>query len=198
MFKKSILKGMALSLLLMTSQSVFAIVILDFTSNTQTVLLGGQASVDITASNLQNEFIGEFDFNVNWDSSILSLSGISFGNALGGGGAFSLQGTTDVQGMATLAETSLVTDLTSLQTGTTDIILATLVFNTLNVGSSALTLTGNIDGGFLGDEIAELLATEANSGLVNVVSSSVSEPGTLLLMGIGLLTFLSGRRRTNL
>jgi len=196
MLKKLILQGITLSLLLITSQSVFATVILNFTPNTQTVLLSGQASVNITASNLQNEYVGAFDFNVGWDTSILSLSSVSFGSALGGGFlSFQSENTNNGLGTSSLAESSFLSNLTTLQTGVDDIILATLVFNTLNVGQSVLSLTGNIlGGGFLGDESGNLLAANANTGLINVVS--VPEPKTLFLLGVGFLA-LFGIRRQN-
>ncbi len=200
MFKKLILRSMVSSFLLITSQSAFAVVILNFTPTAQTVLLSGQASVDITASNLQNEYIGAFDFDVNWDNSILSLASVSFGSALGGGLlSFQNESTNNGLGISTLAEASFLSDLTSLQTGTTDIILATLVFDTLSVGQSILNLTGNIPGGgFLGDENGFLLATNANTGSINVVATQVPVPETLFLMGAGLLTLLSVRRRNGL
>lgn len=200
MIKKLMLHGITLFLLLMTSQTVFATVILGFTPNTQTVLLSGQASVDITASNLQNEYIGAFDFNITWNNSILSLSNISFGNALAGGTS-SFQSETIDNGLGTsnLAESSFLFDLTSLQTGTADIILATLIFDTLSVGQSVLNLTENIlGGGFLGDENGSLLTTNADTGIINVVdviATPVSAPETLFLMGLGLLAIFSVRRR---
>jgi len=197
MFKKLILRGMVLPLLLITSQSVFATVILSFTPSTQTVLLSGQASVDIVASNLQNEYIGAFDFDVSWDNSILSLSSVSFGSALGDGFlSFQDANTNNGTGTSSLAESSFLTDLTSLQTGTANIILATLIFDTLSVGQSALSLTGNIlGGGFLGDENGLLLTASANTGLINVVSTSIPEPETLFLMGVGFLALFGLRRR---
>ncbi len=196
MLKKLILRGITLSLLLITSQSAFAIVILSFTPNTQTVLLSGQASVDIVVSNLQNEYVGAFDFNVGWDNSILSLASVSFGSALGGG-SLSLQSenTNNGLGISNLAESSFLSNLTSLQTGTTNIILATLVFDALNVGQSILSLTGNISGGgFLGDENGSLLMTNSNTGLIKVVNT-IPEPETLFLVGAGLLAIFGIRRR---
>ncbi len=197
MLKKLILQSITLPLLLVASQSVFATVILSFTPNTQTVLLSGQASVNIVATNLQNEYIGAFDFDVSWDNSILSLASASFGNALGGG-SLSLQSesTNNSLGTSSLAESSLLSSLTSLQTGTTNIILATLVFDALNVGQSVLSLTGNIaGGGFLGNENGNLLAASANTGLINVVSTSIPEPETLFLVGVGFLALFGLRRR---
>ncbi len=197
MLKKLILRGMILPLLLITSQSVFATVILSFSPNTQTILLSGQASVNIVASNLQNEYIGAFDFDVSWDNSILSLASVSFGNALGGG-SLSLQSENTNNGLGTsnLAESSLLSSLTSLQTGTTNIILATLVFDALSVGQSVLNLTGNISGGgFLGDENGGILDTSTNPGLINVVTTSIPEPETLFLVGVGLLALFGLRRR---
>jgi len=200
MLKKPVFRAMFLLLLFITSQSAVATVILSFTPDTQTVLLFGQASVDITASNLQDEYIGAFDFGVGWDNSILSLASISFGNALGGG-FLSLQSENinNGSGISDLAEVSFLSDLTLLQTGTADIILATLVFDTLSVGQSVLNLTGNIrGGGFLGDENGLLLAADANSGLINVVASPVPLPGALFLMGGGLLGLWGVRWRNGL
>lgn len=196
MYKKIIFKGMVFFLLLMGYQSAFATVILDFSPNSQTVLLSGQASVDIVASNLQNEFISGFDFNTRWDSNILSLANVSFGSALG---SPSLPSVTidNSLGFSNLADISFLFDLTSVQSGTGSIILATLVFDTLTVGVSDLSLTGNIPGGgFLSDEYGFLLATSANSGSINVITATIPEPGTLFLLGIGLLTVLSIRQRS--
>jgi len=195
MFKKSILPSIVLPLLLISSPSAFATVILDFSPSVQTVPLSGQASVDITASNLQSEYIGAFDFDISWDSSILSLASVSFGNALGGGLlSFQAENTNNSMGTSSLTELSFLSNLTSLQTGNTNIILATLIFDTLSTGQSALALAGNISGGgFLSDENGNLLAASANSGLINVVT--VSAPETLFLMGIGLLMIFGIRRR---
>jgi len=197
--KNLILRAMFFPLLLITSQSALATVILGFTPGTQTVLLSGQASVDITASNLQNEYVGAFDFSIGWDSSILSLASVSFGGALGGGLlSFQSESTDNGLGISSLTESSFLSDLTMLQTGVADIVLATLVFDTLSIGQSALSLTENISGGgFLGDEKGLLLAANANGGLIKVTSQvPVSE--TLSLMGIGLLALLGIRRRNGL
>ncbi len=201
-FNKLILRAVAFSLLLMASQSVFAVVILNFSPNSQTVLLSGQASVDIVASNLQNEFIGEFDFIASWDSSILSLANVSFGSLLGDGtNSIQSEITDNVAGSSILAEVSFLSsaDLFLSQPGTGNFILATLVFDTLTVGLSDLTLTQNISGGgFLGDGGGLLLAANANPGSINVVAASVPEPGTLFLIGIGLLTILTLRQRAKM
>ncbi len=77
-----------------------------------------------------------------------------------------------------------------------NIILAALVFDALNVGQSVLSLTGNISGGgFLGNENGELLAANANTGLINVVSTSTPKPETLFLLGAGFLALFGIRRR---
>ncbi len=197
MCKKIILKGMVVAFLLMAYQSAFATVILDFSPNSQTVVLSGQASVDIVADNLQNEFISGFDFNTSWDSNILSLANVSFGSALGPP-SFPSATIDNSLGFSNLSDISFLFDLTSVQSGTGSIILATLVFDTLTVGMSDLTLTGNISGGgFLSDEYGLLLAANANSGSINVIAASVPEPGTLFLLGAGLLTILSIRKLTN-
>lgn len=197
MCTNKILRGMAMAFLLMLSQSAFAVVVLDFSPNTQTVLLPGQASVDIMATGLNNEYIGGFDFIVDWDTSILSLASVSFGSSLGFF-PFQAEITDNALGTSNLAELSFE-DVTLFQTGITDFILATLVFDTLSVGLSALNLTENIlGGGFLSDETGfGALAATANTGYINVISTAVPEPGTLLLMGIGLLTVLSVRRQNN-
>lgn len=197
MCKKITLKGMVVAFLLMVYQSAFATVILDFSPNSQTTLLSGQASVDIVADNLQNEFIGGFDFNASWDSNILSLANVSFGSVLGSP-SFPSATIDNSAGFSNLSNISFLLDLTSVQSGTGSIILATLVFDTLAAGMSGLTLTGNISGGgFLSDEYGLLLAANANSGSVNVVVASVPEPGTLFLLGAGLLMILSMRKLTD-
>lgn len=192
MKKINIVKYLLLGSLLCASQSSFAVMI-GFEPNYQLVNLGDQATVDIVVSDLGGAEIGGFDFSTAWDDSILALSDVSFGSALGDTDPFSLETMIDsIAGIGNveLSGLSLLFDLTGLQNGVDDVVLATLTFDTLSTGISGLDLIGSIlpRGGFLSDSAGMLLATTANSGEIEVVASvPVPAPTSILLFGIGFL-----------
>ena len=183
----------SVALLLLTNQA-YAVPVLTFTPNTQTVALGNQATVTIGVSGLSNEFVGAYDFSVNWDSSILSLSSVDFGNFLDGPNS----STTSViasTGSVNVAEVSL--GLLVNQDGFSDIELFTLTYDTLGLGDSFLDFTAGIEPnfGFLGDELGQELAVNTSQSLITVMeTTSVSEPGLIWLMSLGLTGLLGFRR----
>ena len=183
---KQLISGLVLAATMLVSQSSYA-VLLGFSPSFQSVNLGNQASVDIVASDFNGEFIGAFDFNTAWDSSILSFASIEFGSALGGPlNAFEF-GTPAGPGSIDLFGVSLAFDLSMYQDGLADITLATLTFDTLSSGISDLNFSGSIapNSLFLVDDLGIALSTNTASGAIQVVS--VPEPLSILLLGLGLV-----------
>ena len=197
-----------LPLLLLAAGRVDAvsIVSLEFAPAAQTVNLGAQATVDINVTDLSGELIGAFDFDVLWDSSLLSLASADFGPSLGGGPFDSFQSdplsdpgnpTFGVPGVANMSELSLLFDFTGLQNGIDPVTLFSLTFDTLDTGTSSLTFAPGFFGDYLVDDFGLTLITDANTtGSITIERSSViAEPGVLTLMALGLLLPGFMRRR---
>ncbi|MGE3535955.1 MAG: PEP-CTERM sorting domain-containing protein [Candidatus Tectimicrobiota bacterium] len=155
----------------------------------QTKLLGQQATVTIESS---NSYIGDFDLNIMWDTTILALSAITYGTHLGGGLPDSLQNSFVFGGgTVNASEISLLsaTDLIALQPSQTATLLS-LVFDTIALGTSPVII-GVIQ---IGDENGELVIPDLHHGSITVIqrgTTDVPEPSSIVLLasGIGLLVW---------
>lgn len=163
-----------------------AAISLNFLPVNQTIDFGEQASVDVVVADPGGNLIGAFDFFVNYDPAVISLSGLTFGTALGGP-ADSLQDVVeDSTGQVNVAELSLLADLSGLQDGISDVLLFSMTFTPVDAGTSALTFSENIlgiAGGFLGD--AAGLPIELDS-VGNGSITVVPVPGSIWLLGSAL------------
>ena len=167
---------------------------INFEPGNSTVELGDQVSVDVTISPI-GELIGAFDIAVNWDPNVLLLADVAFGSSLGDPDPLSFEALTGVSagsGSARVSEVSLLFDLTGLQSGS-PFSLFTLVFDTTMIGTSALTFGDIIVGGAFGLPLVN--APQPGSGVVNVIErTAVAEPGTFVLLGLGLALMFATRR----
>lgn len=175
-------------------------ILINFDPVAQTTEFGNQVSVDVTAdAGGQVDLFGPvviaaYDLIVNWDSTLLSLADVMFGGSLGDPELVeSLQGTVPGTGMVNVAEVSFLFDFTGLQDGSV-FTLFTLVFDTLDVGTSSLDISDPIVGDFAGLPLEAVLGT----GSIEITERTVAvaEPGTLLLFMTGLLAIRSVRRRS--
>jgi len=168
--------------------------------------LGGSFSIDILATPEAGELIGTYDFLVNYDPTILAFDSLVFGTSLNSSASFcDLLGTScrdysDTGGALNLFEVSFEFDLAALQDGITSIVLATLTFDAIGLGTSGLSFTGNIAGlaapfNFLGDALGLPLAVVPGVGSATVAPTQVSEPPVILLMLTGILALFGGKRR---
>jgi len=158
-----------------------------FSPLNQTIGAGGMGTVDIVVSNRGGTEIGAFGFDVLFDPAIISLTGITFGLQLGDPVLEALSGSVVGAGMASLTETSFLTvaELQALQMSDS-FVLATLNFNAIGVGVSALSFanTDFVDGS------ANNLSVEAQIGSV----AAVPEPSTMVLLGSALIGVAVRRR----
>gem|GEM_PF-885356 len=163
---------------------------LDFVPSSQEVQVGQPVSVDIFISGLGEGIppsVGAFDLDVSFDPAILSPTGVAFGPFLGIPFVDALVDANFPPGVIDLAEVSLLpsADLDLLQPAAFP--LATLFFDTLALGTSPLIFS-------------QVIVDDAFGGKLDVITGSgsvgvVPEPGTLLLMGIGLVMVGFGRKR---
>ena len=177
--------------------------LLEFAPANSTVDLGDTIAIDIVATPEMGELIGAYDFIVNFDAAVLALDGVIFGASLNDDpflcNLFGCRGFFDTGGAVELFEAaSPFTPLGNLQDGVAPIVLATLVFDAIGVGTSNLSFTGNILGqsapfNLLGDEFGiPLPVFEPGTG--RVVVAEVVEPPAILLMLTGLLGLIARKR----
>lgn len=173
----------------------------------QDVFFGNQAMVDIVISGLGDgdaPSLGAFDFVLGFDPSILALSSVVFGDPLLGDqldlfaiGANPMGASESTPGEWNLFEVSLdlPMDLEDLQAGT--FVLASLTFDTLALGTSGLDLFPGLIEPVFGDAYGEPLEYTIDPGSITVVEGTapVPEPGTILLLGSGLLGLAGLRKR---
>jgi hypothetical protein len=159
-----------------------------FDPASQVVAVGDPADVELRISGLGSSAapsLGVYDLVVSFDPTVLSLSGISFGDPVLGDelDLFALGSLTDVDagtpGAVRLFELSLdlASDLDTLQADA--FTLVRLTFDTLQVGTSPLQTSVAA----LGDAYGAPLSADLGSGMV----AAVPEPQAALVFLVGLL-----------
>jgi hypothetical protein len=164
-----------------------------------TVTLGNTASITLDISGLGNgTALGTFDVSVGLDPGILGFSSATYGDtnlgdqlnleALG-----TISSTTPGIGTVELFELSFDSPAVLASTQATSFTLVTLGFDTLALGQSALSISINA----LGDQNGNSLNATTLDGSVTVNPSTVAtpEPGTVLLLGNGLLALVGAARK---
>jgi hypothetical protein len=195
--KKLFLTGVILIMFLLFSVATASAMTIGFDPSSQSPDVGQTAVVDLVISGLGDyapDSISTFDLDVGFDSAILGFDSVVFGDPLLGDqlDLFGIGSLTlyydNGAGSVNLFELSFddPSDLDNLQAGS--FTLATLTFDTLAVGFSALEITINT----LGDSGGDPLSADLESGSI----SPVPAPATILLLASGLTALgVFGRKR---
>jgi hypothetical protein len=186
------------------SQSASAITI-EMLPASSDAFVGDTISIDVVVSGLAapqaGEIVSAFDLDVLYDPAILNATSISFGAALGLSDVDTFTSSIYSPGRLDFANVSLLLNdqLAALQGDS--ILLASLSFSAIGIGSSALTFDALAFPGIdlVGSDPFSRLAIDfASSALVNVSERpiGVPEPGTLAMLCIGLIGVAAARRRS--
>jgi Cohesin domain/PEP-CTERM motif len=154
-----------------------------------TVSSGSTLNVDIVVSALGTDIVAAYDLDVTYDMALLAPVDVVFGSLLGDG-IDSIQGSdldTSMVGVVDLFEVSLLSDddLFTLQGGG-PVTVATLVFDVLADGEAAF--------GFIFDDFNDVKGRE-NRVIIPGREPSLPEPGSLVILVLGLAGLAAGRRR---
>ncbi len=156
----------------------------------QTVDVGDPVSVDVVVSGLEagilDEIVSSFDLNITYAAAIVMATGVTYGTDLG---PVSLQSTPDLTTpglVANLIEVSLELDDDLAAQQGDSVTLLTINFTALAVGISPVRIDFNFPQEVVGRN-ALVLNLNVNNGQIIVGTQDVPEPGTVVLLGSGVL-----------
>ncbi len=188
----------------LASQSASAVAI-EFVPATTDGSVGDLFSIDVIVSGLSSgetgEIVSAFDLDVLYDPAILNATSIAFRPALGLTDIDTFASSIFAPGRLDFANISLLLndELAALQGDS--VLLASLTFSAIGSGFSTLTFDTLMPPGITlvgSDPFSTLPIDFAGSALLTVRErpASVPEPGTLALLGLGLLGIAAARKRS--
>ena len=186
---KASLKYLFAILIIACSSASQAMPVVSLSPSTSYGLVGDTMYVDLLWSGDSGDYLGAWDVDISYDSTVVSYAGSSFHTGVDSWGCI-ICGDGSVSGTIDLYESSLdsVADLTANQDGLGNAFtLATLEFQALADGFSGLLFGASI----FGDEYGSAITPELIDGGICVGEGkcviSVPEPSSLLLMLLGSL-----------
>ncbi len=191
----------AVALAVVSTSSLWASVLVSVTPQTQTIALGSATGIQVSVSGLglaAPPSLGAFDFNLAFDPTIVTFTGLTFGDPVLGD-QLNLSGTGAISDFSVLAPGLLEFYEISLDSAATldskqldHFVLATLQFQAIGAGNTSLITSNNS----VSDSQGAPLNVGLQPGSVRVTAaSSVPEPSSLALaaIGIAILCRLSSR-----
>jgi len=184
--------------------------LVSFDPNNQTVALGNPVSVDLVVSDLGADILTGFDLEISFDDSILSFQSFTVGPGATGLDPFGLDSGLFSYGFELFPGTAAVGDL-SLESDNTllgiddgfsplhpdgeqpnSFVLGTLNFDSLSLGTSALTISSAL---LAGELDAQGFATELQADVMSGSISVVPVPAAVWLFGTGLVGLIGFSKR---
>lgn len=160
----------------------------------QTVDLGENVSVDIVVSDFsEGQALGDYDFDISFDNSIIELTDVIFGDQLG----FSVQDSSSVDaGIVNINELSWETPEVLENNQASSFTLVSLMFSTMSLGTSMVDF--DIIWA-LGDQLGQALSVASSGAQITVIDPGISPvpiPAAfpLLLAGLVGLSFLRRKK----
>ena len=157
--------------------------------------VGGSFSLDLVVAGLGDGIapsLGAYDLDVLFDTSLMSLDSVSFGDLLGGAADALQDAFANGVGSWNVSELSLLSpsELDALQPAS--FVLATLDFTAVAEGTGSVALGNAI----AGDGFGSPLELQLGAARVEIGGGAVvPEPGAALLFGLGALAVARARRR---
>jgi Cohesin domain len=159
----------------------------------ETVDAGGVATVALDISDLSEQNLGTYDIDVGFNASILRFDSVSYGDPVLGDqldleGFGTVTSTTSGPGTVDLFELSLDSP-DALGAQNTRFTLATLTFDAVGTGTSALSLLVNA----LGDQDGNSILADVSNGAITVSGgTTVQAPEVGPEQALSALTLLTG------
>lgn len=191
-------RQLLLAAALLLSTSLANANLLEFRPQSVTATLGETVAVDVVASNLDGEIVSAYDLDITYDSLILAATGVTFATGLGDALFFEVFESVDLSlpGLIDLAQLSLLPDdLLFAMQGGEELLLATIVFDTLSAGVTALDFIFDAVNDVKTFDAAVLPVTGLSGEIVvQPPPVTVPEPPAWMLLLAGTWYFLFRRR----
>jgi len=163
---------------------------LSFNPSASTINIGDSMDIDIAISGLENDNLGVFNFDIGYDSSVLTFNSYALGDGLGDISLFEAEDWSwgDLGGgTINLSELSWLWDLSAQPDAFT---LATLSFTGSGEGTSPLSFS-NVA---LSEDGFSYFSADLTPGSVTV-NNPVPEPCTCMLLFFGVLGMVGIKRK---
>jgi hypothetical protein len=168
---------------------------LSFHPSDPDVTIGDSFEIDVVISGLEYSDLSAFDIDVLYDHTLMEFEDYHLGDALGdidSGDAWDLSLGKIAEGQIDLSELSFLSDFRSQPDAFT---LATLSFVGTHLGTADLWFSENFS---LSDSDEWGSPLTADLGAGSVAIHPVPEPGSLVLLGSGLIALAGWRRKRQL
>lgn len=193
---KKLLAVWTIALGAMLSAAPASAITLTFTPSSQHVNIGDSVSVDVTLSGLGSEILSAYDLNFLWDPSVLGWTVISVSDNLGTSLGINTNGLPN--GNSGFDNSSLETDADLAASQPNDFLMFRFSFVATADGVTSFTLglDPDFERNFVGLDALSLNVDVGSACIaVGTGSCAVPEPGTLALLGLGVLGMGLSRRR---